>query len=203
MLQLLDADCIDMSNGTSPESEQPPLLTIELSYSTLLRSIIQSQNSPDAQRRMPSGSALECSYFLNISRQKLDQWLRALPQPLDQVEVGARRLSQADPTPRPKVSAPNGTYDQDTEFRMFCYYHRAMYLIHRPWIVSLLHQVVSPDATPAELDDAERVSIERCVESAFAVLDKVNEYLATDMIIDRYVCLLVGFLQFSCLHNCR
>ncbi|KAK1473059.1 hypothetical protein CCUS01_05666 [Colletotrichum cuscutae] len=119
-----------------------------------------------------SASAYDRRDRLQASCHVLNEWLSGLPTPLNEAnDAGVLRSVKDDRQLR-------------KAFRVFCMYHRAVCFIHCPWI------------TPIATDDADVYGVagqtrercvERCVESAFAVVKLANSGLFWEKGLERYV----------------
>ncbi|KAI3556713.1 hypothetical protein CABS03_07149 [Colletotrichum abscissum] len=144
------------------------MIAVSYTFSELLHSVLKFQYSPRALNK--SASAYDRRDRLQASCHVLNEWLSGLPTPLNEANDAGVLQSVKDDRQLRKA------------FRVFCMYHRAVFFIHCPWI------------TPIATDDADVYGVagqtrercvERCVESAFAVVKLANSGLFWEKGLER------------------
>ncbi|OLN96758.1 hypothetical protein CCHL11_02344 [Colletotrichum chlorophyti] len=106
-----------------------------------------------------SSSAYDRRDRLQASCHVLNEWVNGLPLPLNDAH-NAKTLQVIKDDKQLRKA-----------FRVFCMYHRAVFFIHCPWIAP----ISSDGADLSEVAEQTRERcMERCVESAFAVVKLAN-----------------------------
>ncbi|KXH40454.1 hypothetical protein CSAL01_01408 [Colletotrichum salicis] len=136
------------------------MITVSYTFSELLHSVLKFQYSPRALNK--SASAYDRRDRLQASCHVLNEWLSGLPAPLN--EANDAKVLQSIKDDRQLRRA----------FRVFCMYHRAVFFIHCPWITPIATD--NTDLSGVAEQTRERC-VERCVESAFAVVKLANSGL--------------------------
>ncbi|TDZ54095.1 Terrein cluster-specific transcription factor terR [Colletotrichum trifolii] len=144
------------------------MVAASYTFSEVLHSVLKFQYSPRALNK--STSAYDRRDRLQASCHVLNEWATGLPAPLGEAH-NARTLQ--------------GIKDDGElrkALRVFCMYHRAIFFIHCPWITPLS----SDDGDPSGVAGQTRERcMERCAESAFAVVKLANSGLFWEKGLER------------------
>ncbi|KAK2027946.1 hypothetical protein LX32DRAFT_721167, partial [Colletotrichum zoysiae] len=133
------------------------MIAVSYTYSELLHSIVKFQYSPRALAKFSSAyDRLQASFHA------LNEWVSRLPGPLKETCDGSKLHEIEDDRQLRK------------SFRVFCMYHRAMFLIHCPWITSTSSDGMKSSRAAKLMREK---CAERCIESAFAVVKLANSGL--------------------------
>lgn len=151
------------------------MITISYTFSKLLHSVLKFQYSPTALDR--STSAYNRRDCLQTSSQALNEWVAGLPAPLNEA---------------PNIKTLQGIKDDcqmRNALRVFCMYHQAVFLIHCPWIPPSSLGNGELEGIAAQMKER---CVDRCAESAFAVVKLANIGSFFEKGLQRYVVLLHG-----------
>ncbi|KAF4785020.1 hypothetical protein HER10_EVM0001893 [Colletotrichum scovillei] len=144
------------------------MIAVSYTFSELLHSVLKFQYSPRALNK--SASAYDRRDRLQASCHVLNEWLSGLPTPLNEANDAGVLQSVKDDRQLRKA------------FRVFCMYHRAVFFIHCPWITP----IATDDADVSGVAEQTRERcVERCVESAFAVVKLANSGLFWEKGLER------------------
>lgn len=146
------------------------MVAVSYTFSELLHSVLKFQYSPRALNK--STSAYDRRDRLQASCHVLNEWLTGLPAPLN--EAHNAKTLQGIKEDRQLRKA----------FRVFCMYHRAVFFVHCPWITPLLSEDGEMAGVAGQMRDR---CMERCAESAFAVVKLANSGLFWEKGLERYV----------------
>lgn len=162
--------------GTAERSTEPELdlLVIESTYAGLLQSIARSQYSPSAQTRLSSGSALKHGAKLSLSRQRLESWRSNI-----ELSQFLRKHSDND-SPADRGSTMTS---RRRDFRVFCHYHRALFLIYYPSIALIDGSQITDKAELEGLSELKIHCMEQCIESVCAVIETASAFAARNTIV--------------------
>lgn len=174
-------DAISASTSTETRTSKSDMLTAQLSYAELIHHIMRAHHSAQ-WRPLSDNPGLAAGDAMKLSRQRLDQWRSRLMYPLtvtgetNWIEFQGHHVSR---------SAARGDI-----FCLFCQYHRAVFLIYRPWIDNTTPTGSDP-GLERKASGGEGVQkwrqhcMEQCVESACAVIKSTNIIVEQGMPVDR------------------
>ncbi|KAF9871752.1 C6 transcription factor [Colletotrichum karsti] len=146
------------------------MIAASYTFSELLHSVLKFQYSPRALHK--STSAYDRRDRLQASCHVLNEWVTGLPAPLNEAHNAKTLQGIKDDRLLRKA------------FRIFCMYHRAVYFIHCPWITPLSSDDGDLSNVAGQMRDR---CMERCAESAFAVVKLANSGLFWEKGLERYV----------------
>ncbi|KAK2052100.1 hypothetical protein LY76DRAFT_527354, partial [Colletotrichum caudatum] len=148
------------------------MIAVSYTYSELLYSVVKLQYSPGALTKFSSAyDRLQASF------RALNEWVSRLPGPLKETCDGGKLHEIEDDRQLRK------------SFRVFCMYHRAMFLIHCPWITSTSSDGMKSSRAAGLIW---KNCAERCIESAFAVVKLANSGLLWERGLERDFCSSTG-----------
>ncbi|KAF6823468.1 C6 transcription factor [Colletotrichum plurivorum] len=146
------------------------MIAVSYTFSELLHSVLKFQYSPRALNK--STSAYDRRDRLQASCHVLNEWITGLPAPLNEAHDVKTLQSIKDDGQLRKA------------FRVFCMYHQALFFIHCPWITPLTSD--DGDVSGVAGQTRERC-MERCAESAFAVVKLANSGMFWEKGLERDV----------------
>lgn len=149
------------------------MIAVSYTFSKLLHSVLKFQYSPPALSK--SASAFKRRDRLQTSSHILEQWVAGLPAPLNEA---------------PSVKTLQGFTDDKVMrkiLRVFCMYHQAVFLIYCPWISFPSSHNGELDGVAAQMRER---CVEKCVESAFAVVKLADIGSIWEKGLDGYVSFL-------------
>ncbi|TIC90166.1 hypothetical protein CH35J_012120 [Colletotrichum higginsianum] len=161
---------LDLGWGSQfPSFEQgDDMIAVFYTHSELLHSVLKFQYSPRALNK--SASAYDRRDRLQASCHVLNEWVSSLPTPLNEAYEAKTLQDIRDSRQLRKA------------FRVFCMYHQAVFFIHCPWV----SPISSDDAGLSGIAEQTRERcIERCLESAFAVVKLANSGLFWEKGLER------------------
>ncbi|KAF5496465.1 Terrein cluster-specific transcription factor terR [Colletotrichum fructicola] len=144
------------------------MVAVSYTFSELLHSVLKFQYSPRALNK--STSAYDRRDRLQASCHVLNEWVTGLPAPLNEAHNAKTLQGIKDDRQLRKA------------FRVFCMYHRAVFFVHCPWITPLLSEDGEMAGVAGQMRDR---CMERCAESAFAVVKLANSGLFWEKGLER------------------